>query len=120
MTFSNSEKYLWSNVLIPFSLFILLSPGAFITFPRNSSKRCSDLIPLPTKYTFEKGDGEGMSELQNVNSEILNGPAMKPIHLARQKCTSMYGSFSSSIIQISIHALIFTFICIVFRQFLNN
>jgi hypothetical protein len=45
---------------------------------------------------------------------------MKSIHLARQKCTSIYGSFSSSILQISIHALIFTFICLVFRQILSN
>lgn len=112
----DSEKYLWNNILIPFGLFIFLCPGAFLTFPRNTLKRCSDLIPLPTKYTFEKGDGEGTSELENISSEILNGPGMKSIHLARQKCMSMYGSFSSSIFQITIHALIFIFLSIFTRN----
>jgi len=110
------EKLLWANIIIPFSFFVLFSPGSFITFPSNSLKQCSDMIPFPQKYTFVKGDGRGISESQNITSDSLNSPGMSPIHDARKKCMGTIGGSITSKTQVILHALVFTFACILAKH----
>jgi hypothetical protein len=114
----SDEKQLWKNILLPFGLFVLLSPGTLGNFPWNSSKQCSDLIPLPKKYTFEKGDHEGTSESQSISADALTGPAMKPILQARKRCLSTR-HFYSSFTQVLFHALLFTFLYTIGRHLIN-
>jgi hypothetical protein len=114
----SEEKQLWTNILIPFGLFILVSPGTIGNVPFHTSKRCSDLIPLPRKYTFVKGDGEGTSESQTINADALTGPAVKPILDARKKCLSTRNSYSS-FTQVLFHALLFTFLYTITRHMLK-
>ena len=118
MVFSESERHLWSNIIVPFGLFILLAPGSLLTFPTHSAKRCSDMIPFPKKYAFVKGDGEGYSEDQNITSDTLTSPGMSPILEARKKCSQFVGR-SFSFPQILLHAILFTFLCTILRHFLE-
>lgn len=111
-----SERELWATIIVPFSLFILLSPGIFFNFPQNSSKQCSDLIPLPQKYTFVKGDKEGTSTAENITSETLNGPGMDPIRAARKKCANLVSPSYTSMTQVFVHALVFTFLSVIARH----
>jgi hypothetical protein len=110
------EKLLWANIIIPFAFFVILSPGSFITFPPHSLKQCTDMIPFPQKYTFVKGDGRGTSESQNITSESLNSPAMSPINDARKKCMSLTGGSITSKTQVILHAIVFTFVCILAKH----
>ena len=116
MFFEMEEANLWANVIIPMGFFILLSPGAFFNLPLNSSKQCSTLIPLPTMYSYMKGDGEGTSDDQNVTSSILNGPGMSSIHDARKKCLRVFSTGYTSVSQTIVHALIFVFACAIARS----
>ena len=111
-----TEADMWAYILVPFGLFILLSPGKFVNFPGNSEKTCSEMIPFPNVYSFQKGDG-GESDLQNVTPLMLGGPAMQPIRDARKKCKqSFFPHYSSSLLQTMLHAFLFVAVCTVARH----
>ena len=110
------ERRLWSNVIIPMALFVLLSPGAFFNVPMNSYKQCSTLIPLPAMYSYMKGDNKGVSDDQNVTSHTLNGPGMSSIHDARKRCMHFFSTGYTSMAQTIVHALIFVFACAIARS----
>ena len=120
MFFESEEAHLWSNVIIPMGFFIILSPGAFFNLPINSSKQCSTLIPLPSIYSYIKGDGEGTSDDQNVTSSILNGPGMTSIQDARKKCMRVFSTGYTSMAQTIVHALIFVLACAIARNAIGS
>jgi hypothetical protein len=111
-------KWILASIVIPSSLFIILSPGLLLNLPRNSETDCDSLVPKPDTSTGKCVDGSYVRG--TADPEDFTAASLKSHCEAQHKCRKYTMSGYTSTGSIILHSFVFVVLSFVVMRLVMN